>query len=84
VNQATVTDVIRQADLAAHQVADRASGGGPARHVLQRRNLGERYVGTVLDALARDAITFTDATYYLESSASTVERMERSLVGRRW
>lgn len=39
-------------------------------------------MGAVLDALARDAITF-DATYYLEANAATVERMERSFVGGR-
>ena len=67
----------------ARQAAERDRKGGPAPHVLKRRNLGERYVGAVLDALARDAITFTDATYYLEANAATVERMESSLVGGR-
>ena len=41
------------------------------------------YVGAVFDALARDAITFTDATYYLEANVAMVERMESSLAGGR-
>lgn len=82
-SQATVDATIRRAEIVARQAAERSREGGPAHHVLKRRNLGERYLGAVLDALAREAITFADATYYLESSAATVERMERSLVGGR-
>lgn len=82
-SQRTVDAAIRQADIAARQTAERDRKGGPAPHVLKRRNLGDRYLGAVLDALADDAITFADATYYLEASAATVERMESSLVGGR-
>ena len=81
--QATVDATIRQTDRAAGQAAERSRTGGPAYHVLKRRNLGDRYVGAVFDALARDDITFADATYYLEASAATVERMESSLAGGR-
>ena len=80
-SQAVVDATIRQAGIAARQAAERDRKGGPTPYVLKRRNLGDRYVGVVLDALARDAITFADATYYLEASAATVERMENSLVG---
>lgn len=83
VTQPTVTATIRQAEIAARQTGDRDRKGGPAPHVLKRRNLGDRYVGAVFDALARDAITFADATYYLEASAATVERLEGSFVGGR-
>ena len=82
-DQATVDATIRRAAMLAKVAANRRTTGGPEHHVLKRRNLGERYLRTVLDALDRDAITFADATYYLESTAATVERMERSLVGGR-
>lgn len=82
-SQQTVDVTVRQANTAARQAVERRPGGGPAAHVLKRRNLGDRYLGVVFDALARDSITFADATYYLEASAATVERMERSLVGGR-
>jgi Zn-dependent peptidase ImmA (M78 family)/transcriptional regulator with XRE-family HTH domain len=81
--QSMVNAAIRQADIMARKATERDRPGGPAPHVLKRRNLGDRYVGAVLDALARDAITFTDATYYLGTNAATVERMESSLVGGR-
>lgn len=82
-SQPTIEATIRQAEVAARQAAERDRKGGPAPYVLKRRNLGDRYLGAVLDALARDAITFADATYYLEANAATVERMESSLVGGR-
>ncbi len=82
-DQAAVDATIRRAAMLAKAAANRSATGGPARHVIQRRNLGESYLRTVLDALDRDAITFADATYYLESTAATVDRMERSLVGGR-
>lgn len=81
--QRTVDATVRQAKIAARQAVERIRKGGPAPHVLKRRNLGDRYLGAVFDALARDAITFADATYYLEATAATVERMESSLVGGR-
>lgn len=83
VSQAVVNATIREAASAARRAGEQERRGGPAHHVLKRRNLGDRYLGTVLDALARDAITFADATYYLESNAATVDRMERSLAGSR-
>lgn len=52
------------------------------RYQLQLRNLGRWYVGTVLDAMNRDAISRTDAAYFLESKLSTVARMEQELVSR--
>lgn len=52
------------------------------RYELQLRNLGRWYVGTVLDAMNSEAISRTDAAYYLESKLSTVARMEQVLATR--
>lgn len=81
VDQATVARTVQLAAAAAKQAAERESSGGPAHHLMKRRNLGDPYVGAVLDALHRDAITMLDATYLLESKVGTVERMERALAG---
>lgn len=60
----------------------KASGGFVPRYQLQLRNLGLWYVGTVLDAMNREAISRTDAAYFLESKLSTVARMEEVLATR--
>lgn len=81
VGQTSSQAALNRAAMLAKKAAERPARGGPAHHVIQRRNLGERYLRTVLDALDRDQLTFADVTYYLESTASTVERMELSLAG---
>lgn len=76
VSGATVATVIGQAENAARRAAEQRSSGGPPRHVLQRRNLGQPYLDTVLDALHSDRITVADATYYLETSVRVLDRLE--------
>jgi Zn-dependent peptidase ImmA (M78 family) len=46
------------------------------------RNLGPRYVTTVLDALDAEVISTTDASYFLEAKLSTVDRMTAELAAR--
>lgn len=82
VEQATVAATIRLAADAARRAEERETSGGPAHHLIKRRNLGDVYVGAVLDALHQDAITIVDASYFLESTVGTVEQMERALARR--
>ncbi len=81
IDRATVDRTIGEAAEAARQAAGRKQTGGPAAHVIKRRNLGDRYLGTVLDALHRDRITIVDATYLLETNVRTVDRMEQAITG---
>ncbi len=76
-----VDDVIRQSEEAAARASAAPSRGGPAPEVLKRRNLGEPYVGAVLDALHRDEITVLDATNLLDTKLSVLEKLERAGVG---
>lgn len=82
VDQATVAATIRLAAAAARRAADRETKGGPLHHVIKRRNLGDAYLGAVLEALHQDAITILDASYFLDSTVGTVEQMERALAVR--
>jgi Zn-dependent peptidase ImmA (M78 family)/DNA-binding XRE family transcriptional regulator len=60
----------------------REKSGGPLYHRIQLRNLGLSYVSAVLDALNDNRITPVDASYYLESKLSTIDRMEGELATR--
>ena len=82
VDQATVAATIRLAAAVARRAAERETKGGPLHHVIKRRNLGDAYLGAVLEALHQDAITILDASYFLDSTVGTVEQMERALAGR--
>jgi len=82
VDQATVAATIRLAAAVAGRAAERETSGGPLHHVIKRRNLGDAYLGAVLEAWHQDAITILDASYFLESTVGTVEQMERALAGR--
>jgi Zn-dependent peptidase ImmA (M78 family) len=66
--------------LARRREKARASKGGPAHHVLKLRNLGPRYVESVLDAFHDNRISATDASYFLESKQGVIAKMERELV----
>lgn len=66
--------------LARRREKARASKGGPAHHVLKLRNLGPRYVESVLDAFHENRISATDASYFLESKQGVIAKMERELV----
>lgn len=81
ISQALVEDVLDRAAEAARRGEAREQTGGPAHHVLARRNLGDRYLSAVLDALHTEAITVTDATYLLGERVGTIERFERTLAG---
>lgn len=58
----------------------RQAKGGPPHHSIKLRNLGPRYVETVLDALHDNRISATDASYYLESKQGVIVKMEKELV----
>lgn len=60
----------------------REKKSGPPHHMTQLRNLGPRYVYTVLDALDDERITPVDASYFLESKWSTIRGMEDDLLKR--
>lgn len=79
IEPSVVSQVLARAAEAARRVESRETAGGPAHHVLARRNLGERYVSAVLDAMHSEAITLTDATYLLGERVGTVERLEQAL-----
>jgi len=48
---------------------------------LHRRNLGDVYLTTVLDAMDSDAISVADATYFLNAKVGMIDKLERELVG---
>ncbi len=81
INQSIVEDVLDGAAEAARRAEAREQTGGPAHHVLARRNLGDRFLSAVLDALHTEAITVTDATYFLGERVGTIERLEKALAG---
>lgn len=60
----------------------RESRRGPPHHMTQLRNLGSRYVYTVLDAVDDQRISAVDASYFLESKWSTIRGMEADLLKR--
>jgi Zn-dependent peptidase ImmA (M78 family)/transcriptional regulator with XRE-family HTH domain len=62
--------------------SSREKKGGPPHHVTHFRNLGPRYVYTVLDAVQDDRISAVDASYYLDSKWSTIRKMEGDLLKR--
>ncbi|WP_156959501.1 ImmA/IrrE family metallo-endopeptidase [Nocardia sp. BMG51109] len=75
----------RQLEIArerAQRVEGENQSGFAPPHVLELRNLGERYVSTVLDALHNGVISPVDATYFLESKLPTIDRMEAELARR--
>lgn len=55
------------------------SEGGPPRHLLQLRNLGDNYVSTVLQAVDARAITRVDGSYLLGAKQSTIELMRAEM-----
>lgn len=81
ISQAVVDQVVERAREVARRAESREQTGGPAHHVLARRNLGDRYLSAVLDALHTEAITVTDATYLLGERVGTLERLEQTLAG---
>jgi Zn-dependent peptidase ImmA (M78 family) len=56
--------------------------GGPLFHVVHLRNLGERYVGSVLEAHQRGAIGDLEMAQLLEAKLATVDRMAAELAKR--
>lgn len=83
-NLMTQEDVDRLRARARELVAElrrrqRESEGGPPHFRTHLRNLGDRYVSTVLEAYEGDRITFADAANFLEAKVETVERMEAEL-----
>lgn len=81
IDQAIVGQVLARAAEAARRAAERTGTGGPAPHVLLRRNLGDRYVAAVVDAMHAESISVTDATYLLDARVGTVERLEQAMAG---
>ncbi len=81
IDQAVVGHVLTRAAEAARRATERATTGGPTQPVLLRRNLGDRYVAAVLDAMHAESISVTDATYLLDARVGTVERLQQALAG---
>lgn len=54
----------------------REQTGGPSPHLLQVRNLGSRFVGTVLEAMHEDRISLVEAAQMLESKVQALEKLE--------
>lgn len=81
VSPSVVTEVLARAAEAARRAESREESGGPAHHVLARRNLGDRYASAVIEAMHAETITVTDATYLLGERVATVERLEQALAG---
>ncbi|MDR1266178.1 MAG: ImmA/IrrE family metallo-endopeptidase [Propionibacteriaceae bacterium] len=84
VGQQVVEDEARRSAEArerAQNDKERSGFAPPAR--LARRNLGDVYLTTVLDAMDADAISVADATYFLGAKVGLIGQLERELAGSR-
>lgn len=79
-NQLQIAARVAAENLERRREKARASKGGPPHHVLKLRNLGPRYVESVLDAFHENRISATDASYFLESKQGVIAKMERELI----
>ena len=68
--------------LAIARAKQKASEGGPAHYRTLLRNLGDRYVTSVLDAHRDGRIDFADVTSFLEAKTGTVDRMAKEIESR--
>lgn len=67
----------REAAIAQREAAKaREQKGGPSPHLLKVRNLGPRFVGTVLDAMHDERISVTEAAQILESKVQALDKLE--------
>ena len=67
----------REAAIAQREaVKAREQKGGPSPHLLKVRNLGPRFVGTVLDAMHDERISVTEAAQILESKVQALDKLE--------
>ncbi|MGC4109546.1 MAG: XRE family transcriptional regulator [Nocardioides sp.] len=67
----------REAAIAQREAARaREQRGGPSPHLLKVRNLGPRFVGTVLDAMHDERISVTEAAQILESKVQALDKLE--------
>ena len=60
----------------AQREATKERGGGPSPHLLKVRNLGPRFVGTVLDAMHDERISVVEAAQILESKVQALDKLE--------
>ncbi len=68
--------------LAIARAKQKESDGGPPYFRTHLRNLGDRYVTSVLDAHRDGRIDFSDVTTFLEAKTGTVDRMASELENR--
>lgn len=67
----------REAAIAQREAARaREQKGGPSPHLLKVRNLGPRFVSTVLDAMHEDRISVVEAAQILESKVQALDKLE--------
>ncbi len=81
IDEEIVVQVLARVAAAARRAAERKDSRGPAHHVLLRRNLGDRYVAAVVEAMHADSISVTDAAYLLDARVRTVQRLEQAMAG---
>jgi len=79
IDQQVVDDELRRSEEARKHATDHEGGPPPER--LQRRNLGDVYLTTVLDAMDSETISVADATYFLDAKVGMIDKLERELVG---
>ena len=79
VGQQVVDDELRRSEEARVKSADREVVVPPER--LKRRNLGDVYLTTILDAMDAESISVADATYYLGAKVGLIGKLERELAG---
>jgi len=79
VDQQVVDGELQRVEEAREHATDHDGFVPPER--LHRRNLGDVYLTTVLDAMDSDAISVADATYFLNAKVGMIDRLERELIG---
>jgi Zn-dependent peptidase ImmA (M78 family)/transcriptional regulator with XRE-family HTH domain len=78
-------DVVRAETIdriALAKAKQKATDGGPPHYRTHLRNLGDRYVTSVLDAYQDGRIDFADVTSFLEAKTGTVDRMAKEIESR--
>jgi len=85
INQETLGELLETSAAKALETREadrrraRERGGGPPHYATQLRNLGPRFLYTVLDAVDDQRISPLDASYFLESKWGTIRSMEAEL-----
>lgn len=73
---------ITKARLGAEKEKQKESDGGPAYQRTHLRNLGDRYVSAVLEAMEDGRVAPLEGAHYLDAKLKTIDAMQQELAAR--